>query len=293
VQAINSSGANVQATVVNVGGSASPDYRLSIQGSDYSPATIQLSDGSKDLLSTLSPGSYVSYQVNGQPSTVTSTSRNLAISSGLTVNVLTTGTANVTVAENADGVSTALSNFVASFNSATDELTKSRGQNGGALAGQSIVSELSSSLHALTNYAGSTNTVNSLADLGVTFDQNGHLQFDSTVFDQASSTSLSDVVNFLGSETGGGFLQAASSTLTGVTDPTSGLITDASNSLGTTINNLTTQISNKQDYISQMQTNLTAQMAAADSAISSLEQQVSQITNLFAAMTQASKNITG
>ena len=34
-------------------------------------------------------------------------------------------------------------------------------------------------------------------------------------------------------------------------------------------------------------------MARADAAIASLQQQVTQITNLFAAQTQASKNITG
>ncbi len=297
VQAINSSGANVQATVVNVGGSASPDYRLSIQGSDYGPTTIQLNAGTTasgaNLVPTLTPGSNVTYQVNGQLTNVTSTSRSLAISTGLTVNVLGTGTANITVAENSDGVSTALSNFVASFNTAADELTKNRGQNGGALAGDSIIAELSSSLQSLAEYSGSSNTVNSLTGLGVTYDTNGHLQFDATAFNQATSTSQSDVLNFLGSETTGGFLQTASTTLTALTNATSGLITDASNSIGTSIINLTTEIGNKQDYIAQMQTNLTAQMAAADAAISSLESQVTEITDLFAAQAQASKNITG
>ena len=295
VAAINSSGANVQATVVNVGGSSSPDYRLSIQGTQYANTTISLTAGSTsggtNLLTTLSSGAPVTYTVNGQTTAAQSSSRSLAISTGLTVNVLTTGTANVTVSENSDGISTALSNFVTSFNTAADELTKNRGQNGGALAGNSLVSELSSALRSLTNFSGSTNTVTSLANLGITYTETGDLQFDSSTFNQAVSTSQSDVLNFLGSETSGGFLQTASATLTGLTDPTSGIITDATNSIGTSITNLTTEISNQQAYVTTMQTNLTAQMASADAAISSLEQQVSQITSLFAAETQASQNI--
>jgi hypothetical protein len=45
--------------------------------------------------------------------------------------------------------------------------------------------------------------------------------------------------------------------------------------------------------VTQLQTNLTAQMAQADSAISSLQGQLSEITDLFAAETQAERNITG
>jgi flagellar hook-associated protein 2 len=40
VAAINASGANVQATVVNVGGSATPNYELSVQGTQLAATTI-------------------------------------------------------------------------------------------------------------------------------------------------------------------------------------------------------------------------------------------------------------
>src|SRR5581483_8635681 len=207
VQAINSSGANVQATVVNVGTSSAPDYRLSVQSSNYAPANIQLSDGTNNLLQTVTPGSYVQYQVNGQPSTpINATSRQATISPGLTLSLLSAGTVDITVAASTSAVSTALNTFVSAYNNAVSELQKNRGQNGGALSGQSIVYELQNQLNNLANYSGSgTGSVNSLADLGLSFDSSGNLEFDSSVLDGDNSQ---DVLNFLGSTSTTGFLQA-------------------------------------------------------------------------------------
>ena len=288
VAAINASGAPVQATIVNVGGTASPNYELSIQGTQYASTAIQLNDGSQNLLTQLSLGSPVTYQVNGQPSTpASSNSRSLSISTGLTVDALATGTANVTVAQSANGVSTALSSLVTSYNAAVDEVNNNRGQNGGALAGQSVLLQLSSVLQSLTNYSGSSSSsgsIQSLTDIGLTFDTNGHLQFDSTAFNSAASSSIGDVMNFLGSESGAtGFLSAANSALTSVTDTTSGAIVQQMNSLASSISNIGTEITNDQTRLTQMQTNLTAQMAAADAAVASMQNQVSELTAMFSA----------
>jgi len=202
VASINSSGANVQATVVNVGGSASPDYRLSVQSTQYAPDTIQVNDGTNDLLTSLSAGTYVTYQVNGQPSTpINSSSRNLSISTGLTADVLATGSANITVSQSTSNISNALSSLVTAYNAGVDELAKNRGQSGGALVGNSLVSQLQSALNAVGSYTGSSPSsgVNSLADIGLTFDQSGHLQFDESTFDSASSLHPSALASFLGS----------------------------------------------------------------------------------------------
>src|SRR5205807_2593421 len=152
----------------------------------------------------------VTYEVAGSGTTATCDSRTFSISPGVTVHALTTGAANITVAQDVGGIQNAISSFVSSFNSAVDEVQKNRGQNGGALAGQSIVSQLGAALRSLTNYTPASNpSIQSMADLGLTYDQTGHLQFDSSVFSDAAGSSLPDVLNFLGSETGGGFLQAA------------------------------------------------------------------------------------
>jgi flagellar capping protein FliD len=117
---------------------------------------------------------------------------------------------------------------------------------------------------------------------------NGHLQFDSSTFDSATAGSLTAALSFLGSESGGGFLQAADDALTAVTDPVNGLITQQTQSFAASINTLTSKISTDQANLATFQTNLTNQMAQADAVIAQLEQQVNQITSLFAAeQTQA------
>jgi flagellar hook-associated protein 2 len=286
VAAINSSGANVQATIVNVGGSTAPNYELSIQGKQYAPTTIQLNDGSQDLLTTLSGGAYVQYQVNGQPATpATSTSRTLDISTGLTVTALATGSTSVTVAQNASGVENAISSFVTSYNATVDELNKNRGQNGGALAGQSVLSGLNSTLLSLANYnSSSSGSITNLTDIGLSFDQTGHLQFDASTFSAAASSAIDNVMSFVGSVSGNsGFLGAANTALNSVTDPVSGTIVQETNALGTSIKSITAKISSDQTYVNNLQTSITAQMAKADASISALQQQVSEITAMFAA----------
>jgi flagellar hook-associated protein 2 len=285
-QAINTSGANVQATVVNVGGSSSPDYRLSVQSLNYAPDTIQLSDNGSNtaLLSNITTGSSVQYQVNGQPSTITASSRNISLSTGLTITLQGTGSTTIDVGQDVSGVSSALSSFVSAYNSAVDELANNRGKNGGALSGQAIVYELSNALQSIANYAGTSGAVTSLASLGVAFDQTGHLSFDSSTFNQLAASSPSAITNFLGSETGSGFLQSATNALTSVSDPVTGMITQANSAIAKEVSDISTQISSDQDKVTQLQTTLTNQMAAADAMIASLEGQVSQMTTLFSDM---------
>jgi flagellar hook-associated protein 2 len=229
-------------------------------------------------------GSPVAYSVNGQAS-VTSGSRSLALSTGLTVTALATGTANVTVAESGTGVENALSSLVTSYNAAVNELTNNRGQNGGALSGNSVVQQLSSVLDGIGNYsASSSGSVQSLTDLGLSFSTTGQLVFDPTTFEAAASTSLGDVMSFLGSESANtGFLGAASTALSAVTNTTTGIVVQQISSYADTISSLGTTITNDQTRLTLMQSNLTAQMEAADSAVAELQSQATEITDMFAA----------
>jgi flagellar hook-associated protein 2 len=292
--AINASGASVQATVVNVGGSASPDYRLSIQGSKYAATNIQLSDGTNNsLLNTLSTGSNVTYQVNGQTTSATSDSRAVALAPGLTVNVAATGSTDIDVAQSTSGISNALASFALAYNATVDELAKSRGQNAGALSGNSIVYTLQNDLRQLISSGVQSGSISSVSDLGLTFDQNGHLQFDPSVLSQATSQSLTNVQNFLGRESSGGFLKSANDILTGVDDAATGLLPQATHSLTDEISSLAKQISDKQTSVILLQQTLTAQMAKADATISSLQQQVTYFTTLFSTIRTNNSNGNG
>jgi len=107
-EAINSSGANVTATIINLGSPSAPDYKLSLQSTKLGDIAIQLNDGSQDLLSTLSAGSEAQYQINGQPATpISSDSSTVTIAPGLTVNLFQAGDANVVVSRSGSAQSDA------------------------------------------------------------------------------------------------------------------------------------------------------------------------------------------
>lgn len=284
--AINAAaGASVQATIVNVGSPTAPDYRLSLQSNTLGDVSLQLNDGSTDLLSTLTAGTSAQYQVNDSPATPISTnSRSVTIAPGITVNLLKAGTSTVTVSQSASSITNALSTFVTAFNGGVDELNNSFGQNAGPLNGQSIVFDLKQSLHALASYTGGSGSFTSMADLGLSFDTQGHLNFDPSALSGASGTKFSDLVSFLGNANSGGFLQFATNLLNGVEDPTTGSIKTAIQSTSNQITHENQLISDEQDKINQLQTSLQAKMAAADASIAQIEQQLSYFTGLFQSM---------
>ena len=153
-EAINSSGSGLRASIVNLGTTASPDYRLSLQSTHLGDQAIQLNDGSQDLLSTLSHGSPATYRINGQPTTpIESDSRTITISPGLTVDLLDTGVTDINVSRTSASISNALNSFVGAYNAAVAELDANRGGSG-ALSGQSFVYTLSQTLRHLATYSG-------------------------------------------------------------------------------------------------------------------------------------------
>jgi flagellar hook-associated protein 2 len=282
--AINASNEGVQATIVNVGPPSAPNYQLSLQSNQLGNITIQLSDGS-NLMGTLTAGAPAQYQVNGAPSpAIQSSTDTVTVAPGVTATLLQTGTSTITVSQTASSISNALSSFASAYNSAVDELSKSRGQNAGALNGQSVISDLTNSMHQLSNYTGTGASFTSLTDLGLTFDTNGHLNFDPTNLSSVRGSQLSDLTSFLGGATGGGFLQFATNMMTGIEDANTGLLPTAISSTASEITHENQLISNQQNSMTQLQTSLQAQMSKADALISQIESQNSYFTSLFQSM---------
>jgi flagellar hook-associated protein 2 len=282
--AINTSQAGVQATIVNVGSNASPDYRLSIVSNNLGGDTIQLNDGTNDLLDTLTTGTDAQYRVNGSSTDVQSPSSQLTLSPGLTVNILaaSSGPVTITVSNSYSGLQSAISNVVSAYNAAFTAIEKNVGQNGGALSGDSLIYTLSNALTQIAQYTspGGSGNVSTLADLGVTLGSNGQLSFDPTVF---ASASPADIQQFLGSTSSSGFLQTVNNSLNVVTDSTTGLIASEYDSLSGQITATNSKISDEQDRINTLQTNLQAQLSQADAAIATLQSQNTYFQELFQA----------
>lgn len=284
-QAITNADAGVQATVVNVGSGSAPDYRLSLQSNQLGPVTMQVNDGTQNLLAPSgTAGVPAQYTINGQP--VSNDSDTVTLAPGLTVNLTgtTTTPATITVAANASGIGSALQSFVSSYNSAITELGKNMGQSGGALAGQSVVYQLTDALQGLANYNGGSGNISSMAALGVSFDDTtGQLSFDQSTFNSATSGQTDALAAFLGSATGGGFLETATNILSGIEDPTTGTLTNQITSIQANITSTNAQISEKENAVTLLQTSLTQQMAAADAMLYSMQQQATEIQGILTA----------
>lgn len=294
-QAITDAGGGVQATVVNLGSDTAPQYMLSLQSTTLGNVTMQVTDGEGNpLLGATTAGDSVQYKVNGQA--VTSGSDTVTLAPGVTLILKATNQdspTTVTVADSTSGISSALSSFAAAYNAAIVELGNNRGEAGGALAGQSIVYQLTDTLRSLAHYSDGSGEISSLAQLGLTFNDNtGVLTFDSGAFSSATSGQIDALTAFLGSSDSGGFLQTASDALDNIQDPTTGYLSQDILSTNSQILNVNQQITDKQNQVSLLQQNLTAQMAAADALIASLQQQASYYNDMFQAM-QTANNMYG
>jgi flagellar hook-associated protein 2 len=287
---INSQYGNlVNATAVNVGSASSPDYRISLQNTTLGATTLDIQDSSGASLQTQQQGGEeAEYEVNNSGVIVDSNTRNVSIATGLNLNLLATssGPVDVTVTRSTSALSTALSTFADAYNAAATELDNQRGQSGGALQGQSIVNNLSQALSSISTYT-SSDGVGSLSNLGLSLGTNGQITYDATALMAADFGNSAGVAAFLGSASGGGFLEAATNTMTGLEDPTTGLVKTSETNLQSEITSLGTTITDKQNTVADMQTQLTNQMAQADAAIASMEQQYSYLSSMFSAMQTA------
>ena len=287
--AINAlSGSPVQAIVVNLGTDANPEESIQLVDNTGSSDIPQLARSTPFDLQTHGqpPGSLAQYEVANSGKTVSSDSPSVTIAAGTTVTLTGTGTTNITVAQSASALSTALSGFASAYNAAVTELAGQRGQSGGPLQGESIVNSLSQSLASISTYFSYTGTIG-LTDLGFTLNDDGSLTYDPTALISTEAANPAGVAAFLGSNTGGGFLEMATNALTGMVDPTTGLLTTTETAVQSQITSLGTTISNKQAQVATLQTNLTNQMAQADAAIAEMEQQYTQMTSMFAAQQTA------
>ena len=290
--AINSLyGGQVQASVVDLNTGGNPDYRISLQSRTGSATTfdIQKTTGSS-FQNEQTAGALATYEINSSGVINTSFTRNITISDGVTANLrgVSSGPVDITVTRSTSALSTALSGLADAYNAAVDAVGTQRGQSGGALAGQSIVGQLSGLLSRISTYS-SNGQVGDLEGLGLTLGNDGHLTYNAFTMmatDLASSTS---VTAFLGSTTGGGFLMAATDAVASAEDPVSGLLKNSKTDLQSQIAKLVSTIADKQTKVDLLQIRLQNQMAAADALIASMEQQSSYFSNMFAAQDTANR----
>jgi flagellar hook-associated protein 2 len=274
---INSLNAGVTASILTT---SSGNY-LSVAANSTGATNIQLFDdptgADKNLLTTTNPGTNAVFELNGisviQPGNTVN-----SVIPGVTFTIQQASATPVTLslASNPTQLSSALQTFVTDYNQVQSDLTAQTGQSGGALVGNSVIDQLNTTLQQIASQTLSTGTIQSLSDLGITFNDSGVASFNQTTFDALSSTQISDAFNFIGSTTSG--LGGFSQTLTQFSDPVSGIIQAEQAGLKQSDSQLQTEISALNARNAAAQAALTTQLEAADATQAELQQQQTDLT---------------
>lgn len=273
---INSLGAGVTASILTT----SDGNYLSLSASFTGEATLELRDdpggANTNLLTATNQGTDLVFELNGIE---VRQSRNLvnSVIPGLTFTVLdkSDDPVQLTLASDRSQLSSALSSFVSNFNTMRQHLNAQQGLNAGLLSGSSLVLQLSGQMRQLASHRAADGSIRSLADLGVTFNTSGEMEFDSKKIDALTSDQIADSFTFLGNSSAG--LGRFASSLRQFSDPIGGLIRLEQDGLDRIDRKLQDQIAMLTDRIVVMQKGLALKLQQADSLLAALESQQNTI----------------
>ncbi len=220
--AINAANMGVSATIVN-DGSGTP-YRLALSavnsGADQSmKISVSGGDGTLDALLGYDPettqnltqtraAQNATLTVNGIDITSPSNTVSEAVQGvTLTLRNLTSTPANITIERDVTSIDAAVNSFVDSYNALATQM-KSRLAYGsstataGALSGDSTLRSLQEELRSVFNTATGGGTLSRLAEVGISFQKDGTLAYDSSKLTTAIGNNFSDVLNLFNGSTG-------------------------------------------------------------------------------------------
>lgn len=276
---INTQNLGVTASVIN----DSTGSRLAIVSKASGAANGFTISGATGLTFTQTAGQDAHFSVDGIPIDSASNTFTGAVN-GLTLNLVGAapgGQVNVTIAPDVSSASQAIASFVGAYNTAIGDVnaqyTVGATNQEGPLAGDAALQMLQSSLLAAASYAGGGNGVASLADLGITMNNDGTLTLDSSKLTSAIQNNFSAVQSFMQGTSSNGFVNRLNDQMAALTDPTSGAFTVDLQSISAENKDLQTQINDFQAYLATQQTLLTAEYSQADITLQQLPQLQAQI----------------
>jgi len=287
--AINAAEPDVTASVVNVGTTSAPDYRLRLASDSTGTAkgVIVVTDDTTLGVSVTQTALDASFTVAGfaDPLTRDSNTFNDVIP-GVTINLVGEGPATVTVGTDADAVTDQVAAVVKAFNDIEtfvdgqstvqqDTTSDDRSVTLGPLALDGTVRGILDSLHALISNptTGTSDTYSVLAQVGITTQRDGTLAFNQATFRTELAAHGSDVAAlFGGSGSNPGVADRISDYLTAITNA-GGVIDVHNTAIGDEIRTLEDRLSAGQRNLDAFEENLRAQFTSLETLVNSLQSQ--------------------
>jgi flagellar hook-associated protein 2 len=289
-QAINSANIGVSASIINDASGA----RLAIvSNTSGAPGNLTISSSSGAIHFTSAvTGTNASLTVNGIPISSTSNSVSGAIN-GVTLN-LASANANETVSLSTGPDVTqqedAINAFVSAYNTVMGDLNNqfqvsaSTNEPGPLQADSTLALAQSQLLGAMSFSMTGNGGINSLADLGITMNDDGTLSVDSSTLSGALQNNPAAALTFFQAGNAGGFGDNLYTQVEGVADPVSGSIAQDSNGYQQSQNEITQQISDFQDQLNTVQQQLTTEYDNVDVTLQELPLLLSQVNQQLASL---------
>lgn len=308
--AINKSGARVNASIVNVGSSAAPDYRLVIQSKDTGIANAVTVSGT--LTGGTDPfaggGTVVQAAADALLSINGLTIRRSAntisdVLPGVTLVLRKEGnhdgtidsadaSANVTVSQDNDAITDAVSKFVDSYNSVNkivnDQFslnpdTKRQGTLAGDASLRGVISRLRSELSAP---GGVGVGLKYLSDIGINFEKDGSLTLDDNKLKHALDTDpkgVSDLFALVQNGVGKRIPDAVDDFVSSV----DGILTFRQKDIQDNLDRIDQDVAREEARVTALQDRLTQQFSALEQMVSQLKSQGDFLTQNLASLSNS------
>lgn len=288
---INSANVGVQASEVNTGSPIDP-FRLvltSLQGGtagnlqfDTSNSPISLTETTAGQNALLLVGSGNSGFVASSP---TDTFSNVLAGANLILTGTSTSPVSLTVAQDPSTLASTIQSIVSGYNSIVSAIGTATAYDtatntGAVLEGDTSVLQIQTVLSNLVSgqLAGNSGgSIQSLAELGISVNQDGSLSLNSTTLSNLLASNPSAVQQFLATANSGLSAQFKTA-LTQLAGPTSSVLANETTALGTKITDNQTQITQMQAQLTVEQNQLTAQFDQMEVTVSQLQSSLSAIS---------------
>jgi flagellar hook-associated protein 2 len=305
--AINSSGAAVIASIVNVGTGAAPDYRLVVQskntGTENGVTVSGTLTGGTDPFpgggNIVQTAADAVFTVNGL--TITRSSNTISdVLPGVTLTLLKEGdrdgvieagdaSASVTVSADSSAINSAIGEFVDSYNAINEIVNSQFGlnpdtQRQGTLAGDAALRGMMAKLRSELSKAGGIGVGFSyLSDVGIKFEKDGSLTLDDGIFTDALTKDPTGVSNlFVLAQNGIG--KRIPDTVDDFISSVDGSLTFRQKGIESSITLIDQKVDREEERIAALQERLTQQFSALEQIVSQLKSQndylVQQLTGL-------------
>lgn len=299
VSSFNESSELATASLVNMGTAESPSYAIVVntqnEGVDKGSFSVDSVGAGISAFATydLDQADDANFSIDGISGTITRSSNTVSdVINGLSFKLESTGTATISIAPDPDTTQSSVQDFVDAYNEIVNFIAENdlitRDDSGGkdeitfgALTSTALDESIMSSIRSDLSASGlSGNTINILADLGVTTDRDGTLAFDTDKFTEAISSEPASVESIL--ENVGEALAAVDGTLAQYTR-FGGLLDQTTNSNDTQISNYENRIGIVEKNLAEQETSLMNRYARLESLIAQMNSQQSTLASILPA----------